>query len=400
MKTYNTIIVGGGASGLFLAKNLAENNISTLVLEKMDSPAKKLLLTGGGMCNLTRNSSSFEMLKHYDKARQFLGSSFALLSPEKTQEWFEKRGLSLITREDGKVFPRIKNARAVLDLLLDEKYTLLTNTKVEMMSKDKDFYIVNEKYKATNLVIASGGMSYPSTGSTGDGYIFAKNFNHSIVELKPGLASFKITSEDVNKIEGISLKNVTISFFDTSTKKKILYKNTDDLIFTRIGISGPIVLDISKYAASKQTIYLNLNCQIQKDNSSKLLSTVIKNQTQLPSRLVSYILVSLKIEDKKCLDISNKKINLINEKLRRWELEISLKGQLKGAMATSGGVNLKEIDNKTLESKLNKNLYFCGEVLDFCGDCGGYNLQACWSTAYSVADSIIKKSNELHFENS
>ena len=400
MKTYNTIIIGGGASGLFLAKNLCENNISTLVIEKMDTPGKKLLITGGGMCNLTRNNSSFEMLPHYGKANKFLGPSFSNLSPDKTQKWFEERGLSLITREDGKVFPKKKDAKAVLDLLLDGRYTLLSNTKVENIIRDDSYFLINEKYKATNLVIATGGMSYPSTGSTGDGYSFAKIFNHSIVDLKPGLASFKVKSEDVKPIEGISLKDVTISFNDSFSNKKKLYKNTDDLIFTKIGISGPVVLDISKYAAHKQTIFLNLNCKIEKENSSKLLSTSIRNQTNLPSRLVSYILNSLKVEDNKCFDISNKKINKINEKLKRWEMDISLKGQLKGAMATSGGISLKEIDNRSLQSKLTNNLYFCGEVLDFCGDCGGYNLQACWSTSYSVAMDIINKSNELHFKES
>ncbi len=391
METYNTIIIGAGASGLFLAKNLSENNIKTLVIEKMDSPAKKLLITGGGMCNLTRDNSSFEFLKHYDNANKFLGSSFALFSPQDTQAWFKKRNLELITREDGKVFPKSRNAKSVLDLLLDSNYTLLKNTKVDSIVKEDDFFIVNNEYKASNVVLACGGMSYPSTGSTGDGYDLARKFNHSIIDLKPGLASFKITNENVSEIEGISLKDVTISFNDMFSSKKKLRKNTDDLIFTRIGISGPVVLDISKYAKHNQKVYLNLNCQIEKENTNKLLSTSIRYQTQLQSRLINYLLKSLNIKDDICENISKKKINQINEKLKRWELEISLKGQLKGAMATSGGINLKEVDNKTLESKIVKNLYFCGEILDFCGDCGGYNLQACWSTAFSVSTSIKNK---------
>ncbi|MGD6731089.1 MAG: NAD(P)/FAD-dependent oxidoreductase [Pleomorphochaeta sp.] len=391
MNTYNTIIIGGGASGLFLAKNLAENNINTLVIEKMDSPAKKLLITGGGMCNLTRDNSSFEFLKHYDTANKFLGPSFALLSPQDTQSWFKNRGLDLITREDGKIFPKSRNAKSVLDLLLDSNYTLLNNTKVESIKKEDDFFIVNDLYKATNVVLACGGMSYPSTGSTGDGYDLARKLNHTVIDLKPGLASFKITNEDVSEIEGISLKDVTISFNDMYSNKKKIRKNTDDLIFTRIGISGPVVLDISKYAKHNQKIYLNLNCQIQKESTNKLLSTSIRHQTQLQSRLANYLLKSLNINDDICENISKKKVNQINEKLKRWELEISLKGQLKGAMATSGGINLKEVDNKTLESKIVNNLYFCGEILDFCGDCGGYNLQACWSTAFSVSTSIKNK---------
>jgi len=146
MIKYNTIIIGGGASGLFLAKNLAENNINTLVIEKMDSPAKKLLISGGGMCNLSRNNTSYEFLKHYDNANKFLGPSFSILSPEKTQNWFIERGLDLITREDGKIFPKTKNAQSILDLLLDAKYELITNTKVEKIEKESNSFIVNSKY--------------------------------------------------------------------------------------------------------------------------------------------------------------------------------------------------------------------------------------------------------------
>jgi len=394
MIKYNTIIIGAGASGLFLAKNLAENNIKTLVIEKMDSPAKKLLISGGGMCNLSRNNTSYEFLKHYDNANKFLGPSFSILSPEKTQTWFIERGLDLITREDGKIFPKSKNAQSILDLLLDKKYELLTNTKVEKIEKDNNSFIVNSKYYCDNLVIATGGLSYPSTGSTGDGYTLAKTFKHSVVELKPALSSFKVTSENVAEIEGISLNDVTISFSNIIKNKKKTFKNQNDLIFTKFGISGPVVLDISRFANFNQTIFLNLNKEIKKENSNKLLSTSIKHQTKLPSRLVNHILKSLNINDDLCSNISNKKINLINEKLKRWEMEVSLKNQIKNAMATSGGINLNEVDNKTLESKLINNLYFCGEVLDFCGDCGGYNLQACWSTAYSVATSIINKSNQ------
>ncbi len=394
MIKYNTIIIGAGASGLFLAKNLTENNINTLVIEKMDSPAKKLLISGGGMCNLSRNNTSYEFLKHYDNANKFLGPSFSILSPDKTQTWFIERGLDLITREDGKIFPKSKNSQSILDLLLDKKYELLTNTKVDKIEKDNNTFIVNSKYYCDNLVIATGGLSYPSTGSTGDGYTLAKTFKHSIVELKPALSSFKVTSENVAEIEGISLNDVTISFNNIINNKKKTFKNQNDLIFTKFGISGPVVLDISRFANFNQTIFLNLNQEIKKENSNKLLSTSIKHQTKLPSRLVDYILRSLNINDDLCSNISNKKINLINEKLKRWEMEVSLKNQIKNAMATSGGINLNEVDNKTLESKLVKNLYFCGEVLDFCGDCGGYNLQACWSTAYSVANSIINKLNQ------
>lgn len=392
MKEYNTIIIGGGASGLFLAKNLAEQGIKTLVIEKMDTPAKKLLITGGGMCNLTRNDEVHELLNHYGKAKQFLGPSFSQFSAKDTIKWFEKRGVKLFTREDDKIFPQSKNAQTILNCLLDKDYDIETKYKITKVEKISNYFLIDNVFKSKNLVLATGGLSYPSTGSTGDGYHFAKLFKHSINELRPALASFKITSEDVSQIEGIALKNVTISFVNYYDKKQKIQKNTDDLIFTKIGISGPVVLDISKYATTDQKVYLNLNTQIKKDNSNKKISTLIKNQTSLPTRLIIYLLNSLEIKDNISKELSKKNINKINEKLKRWELTISLKNQLKNAMTTEGGVKLTEINNKTLESKLCPNLFFCGEILDFSGDCGGYNLQACWSSAYSIYQEIIKKS--------
>ncbi|MGD1821442.1 MAG: aminoacetone oxidase family FAD-binding enzyme [Pleomorphochaeta sp.] len=389
MNEYNTIIIGGGASGLFLAKNLAENNIETLVIEKMESPGKKLLITGGGMCNLTRDEKQHEFLTHYGNANKFLGAAFAQFSPKDTINWFENRGLKLAIREDKKIFPKVKSAKAVLETLFDKRYTLINNYKINEIKKEENYFIIDNSYKSKNLVIATGGMSYPSTGSTGDGYHYAKLFNHSINEIRPSLASFKITSEDVSKIEGISLQNITISLMDFHSKKNKIIKNTDDLIFTRIGISGPVVLDISKYATTDQAIYLNFNKEVIKENNNKLLSTSIKQQTKLPMRFINYLLLSLSIEDDISSNISKKKINIINEKLKRWEFKISLKGQLKGAMSTAGGIALKEVNRKTFESKLCPNLYFCGEVLDYSGDCGGFNLQACWSNAYCVYKNIL-----------
>lgn len=393
MKEYNTIIIGAGPAGLFLAKNLAENNIKTLVIEKMISPGKKLLITGGGMCNLTRTDNTQDFLEHYGTASRFLGNSFSNLSPYDTVSWFEKRNLPLYSRDDKKIFPKSKKSEDVLNTLLDNRYDLITNYKIDIIKKDDNYYIIDELYKAKNLVIATGGMSYPATGSTGDGYVYAKQFNHSIITPRASLASFKIISEDVEKIEGIALTNVTVSLENKYLKKKKIQKNTDDLIFTRIGVSGPVILDISKYATTEQTISLNFNKKIEKEFNNKLLSTSIKQQTGLPTRFITYLLNSISIKDDTTVNISKKKINIINEKLKKWDFQISLKGQLKGAMSTEGGIKLNEVDKKTLQSKLSDHLYFCGEVLDYSGDCGGYNLQACWSTAYSVFLNIKNNLN-------
>lgn len=387
--TYNTIVIGAGASGLFCAKSLSKFKIDTLVIEKMDRAGLKLLITGGGMCNLTRNEASFEMLKHYGDKARFLGNAFSNLSPNDVIKFFKDNGVETFAREDKKVFPTSKEASDILYSLNDGSYPIVYNTCVESVIKEEDYFLINNTFKAKNIVIATGGITYPLTGSTGDGYPIAASLGHSIINTKASLTQLKIVSENLSNIEGISLENVSVLVPKKNTKK--YHELTGDFLFTKNGISGPVVLDISRYCESGMVIKLNLNKNIEPSSQNIKLSNFLRRETSLPSRLIDYILQSENIDD---IEASQtKKINWqkINNKLKNWELEISLKGTNKMGMSTEGGVNTKEIDNKTFESKKCSNLYFVGEVMDYSGDCGGYNLQACWSTAYSVSKAIAEK---------
>lgn len=391
---YETLIIGAGASGLFCAKSLADKKNDVLVLEKMDKPGIKLLITGGGMCNITRDQESFEMLKHYGNKGRFLGKAFSNLSPSDVIDFFDKNGVATFAREDHKVFPKSKRAISVVNALDDGSYPIIYNFSVEDIKKKDDLFIINDLYSCNNLVITTGGITYPTTGSTGDGYKFAKSFGHNLVEMKPTLTSLKVVSEDLKDIEGISLKNVTISVPKKKGNNKY-YSLTDDFLFTKNGISGPGVLDISRYCESGMTIKLCLNEVVDPVSVNQKLSNIIKKKTDLPSRLIDYILKSEGIDDIEASQTKKVSWQKLNNRLNNWRMEISLKGAIKMGMSTEGGVATNTIDNTTFESKICNNLYFAGEIIDYSGDCGGYSLQACWSTAYTVALAITNKNKDL-----
>jgi predicted Rossmann fold flavoprotein len=390
---YDTIVIGAGASGLFCAKALADKKDDVLVIEKMDQPGLKLLITGGGMCNITRDEASYEMLKHYGQNGRFLGSAYSNLSPEDTVNFFSKNGVDCFARDDHKVFPRSKKASTILNTLCDGSFPVVYSTAVTSIIKEDKEFVINDTYRCNYLVISTGGITYPNLGSTGDGYNLAKSLGHKIVDQKPTLTSLQVVNEDLKMIEGISLNNVTISVPKKKGKNKF-HELTGDFLFTRNGISGPTVLDISRYCETGMVIKLNLNEKVEPVSVNQKLSNVIKRDTNLPSRLIDYILKRESIED---IEASNtKKANWIkiNEKLSCWKMEISLKGTVKMGMSTEGGISLKEIDSKSFESKKCDNLFFTGEVMDYSGDCGGYSLQACWSTAYTAALTIDKRIKE------
>jgi predicted Rossmann fold flavoprotein len=387
---YDTIIIGAGASGLFCAKSLADKKNDVLVLEKMDRPGLKLLITGGGMCNITRDQESFEMLKHYGPKGRFLGKAYSNLSPSNVIDFFAKNGVETFAREDHKVFPKSKKAINVLNALDDESYPITYNFEVDEIKKVENLFIINDLYSCKNLAISTGGITYPSTGSTGDGYKMARSLGHNIVDMKPTLTSLKIVNEDLKMIEGIALKNVTISVPKEKGQKKY-YSLTNDFLFTGNGISGPAVLDISRYCETGMIIKLNLNEIVEPISINQKLSNIIKKKTDLPSRLIDYILKSEGIDDIEASQTKKISWQKLNNRLSDWKMEISLKGATKMGMSTEGGIETSQIDNKTFESKVCDNLYFTGEIMDYSGDCGGYSLQACWSTAYTVALAIDSK---------
>lgn len=406
---FDLVVIGGGPAGLFGAIRAKELNprLSVIIMEKMDQCGRKLLVSGGGQCNLTRDEENRELIKGYGSQGRFLGTAFSARSPSDTYEWFTAHGLPLIVREDKKVFPASLRATDVRDLLvgLCEKLhiEIRYQTPVSSIKRigEATFQIeaaLGQEILSRNILLATGGMNCPGTGSSGDGYALAKSLGHVIVPPHPALAAAKATNEILSAVEGVSLERVCVIAQDG--------RWTGPLLFTRNGVSGPVILDNSRNLRSGDSIRLctvfrpdgkpmpaeifsQILMQDAKRSPSKQIATMLHQLAGVPKRLVQYHLKTLGIpEDKRCADISNKQAAALAERFCAWRMSLSFEGAFKTCMATAGGVALSEIDSKTMMSKLVDGLYFAGEVIDIDGKCGGYNLQAAWSTADLVARAI------------
>ncbi|MFA6688024.1 MAG: NAD(P)/FAD-dependent oxidoreductase [Sphaerochaetaceae bacterium] len=406
------VVVGGGPAGLFAAIRTKELNpgITVMVLEKMDRCGRKLLLTGAGQCNLTRAETSREMISGYGRQGRFLGTALATLSPQATCSWFETCGLPLTTRSDKKIFPASFRAMDVLDVLMGRCEALGIDIQYHTacMSIDTDgsaFSVGTSDGRsivAHAVLIATGGMSCPGTGSTGDGYALAKTFGHRIIPPRPALASARVLNEDLADLEGVSLETVELSASHGRWK--------GPLVFTRNGISGPVVIDNSRDLATGETVRLRLVFRDEGKPMSreqfaavllrqahsmpaKRIDTMLHLATGLPKRLVAHKMSMLRIsQDIPCADMSGSLAAKIASGLCQWPLVVSFEGAFKTCMATAGGVSLEEIDSKTMMSTHAAGLYFAGETIDADGKSGGYNLQAAWSTAELAARSIASRS--------
>jgi predicted Rossmann fold flavoprotein len=405
---FDLVVIGGGPAGLFSAARAKELNprLSILILEKMAQCGRKLLVSGGGQCNLTRDEESRELVKGYGDNGRFLGAAFSKLSPADTQAWFTLHGLPLTTREDRKVFPASFRANDVRNLLVDLccalDISILYHSCAETVKHCDEIFQIRTTdgtcFSSKKLLIATGGMSCPGTGSTGDGYTLAKGMGHTIVPPRPALAAVKATSEPTESLEGVSLDMAMIY-----AKQG---RWTGPLIFTRNGISGPVVLDNSRYLKSGETIRLCTMfraggkpatadlfaqelLQEAKRNPLRQVSTLLHQWTGLPKRLVQHHFKTMGIPDeKRGGDLSGQQALVLAQRFCSWPVKISFEGAFKTCMATAGGIALSEINPKTMMSQLVAGLYFAGEVIDIDGRCGGYNLQAAWSTANLAARDI------------
>jgi len=400
---YDVIIIGAGPAGLFTAIN-SPNNKRVLILEGNPIPGKKLLLTGGGQCNLTHVGEVEEFLGRYGNNGRFLKHALYSFSNNDTIKFFKDRGLGLIEGEEGKIFPKTLKARDVLNVLIREcenrGVEILCNKRVKKVRyKEGLFYSETDSgiFKSRNLVIATGGKSYPDTGSRGDGYAFAKDLGHSIEELKPALTPVVIKDYLFRDLSGVSLKDIPISLYRRN-KKILSFKG--DILFTHDGVSDPAILNYSRYMAEGDILRFNFIGEENvedfkagllnkiKDYGKFPLITLLKDYN-LPKRLLKKLLEILELDDSKtCAQLKKDERNKIVASLVDFPMEIS---RLKGyhiAMVTKGGVSLREVNPKTMESKIIKGLYFVGEVLDIDGDTGGYNIQGALSMGYLAGKSI------------
>lgn len=404
---YDVIIIGAGPAGLFAAANI--KNKKVLIIEKNKTPGKKLKLSGAGQCNYTNNCEINELLQKYGDKGRFIKTALYNFTNQNTINFFKENGLDSIIREDNKVFPYSFKAADVLNVLIDctKHAEILLNTSVDKVSYDENkklFYIKTDTatYACHNLIISTGGKSYPNTGSTGDGYRFAESLGHSIVEPKPALTPVYVENYQFNELSGISFESIKISLFKNNKKTK---EFTGDLLFTHVNISGPVIINNSRYMEAGDILKINFTSFINEDefriyfenliSSSKTNIKTALKELNLPKRLIEKVLQLCSVDENlSCSQLNKNSRKNLMELLSAYPMEIRNLGDYNIAMVTKGGVSTREKNQKTMESKKIPRLYFAGEVLDFDGDTGGFNIQGAFSTAKLVADQVNKNSEK------
>lgn len=402
------VVIGGGAAGMIAAGRAASLGSDTLLLEKNNILGKKLLITGKGRCNITNSGNIRELIENIPGNGKFLYSAFNYFSNKDLIKLLESLGLKVKYERGKRVFPITDRSKDVVNTLIS--YLKKNNVKVLTNKKAEKIKISNGKilgvetsqgefFKTDSIIIATGGMSYPATGSTGDGYRMAKELGHTIIPLKPSLVPLTTKENWVKNVQGLTLKNVKVSAFRNNHK---ISEEFGEMLFTHFGVSGPVILtmsrDIVQGISDKIKISIDLKPAL---NESKLDTRLQRDFKEFDKRMFKNSLTKLLPKSLipiviKLSDIPpNKKINQITKQerlkliriLKGLELNINGYRPIEEAIVTSGGVSVKEINPKTMESKLIKGLFFAGEVIDVDGLTGGFNLQAAFSTGF-VAGSF------------
>ena len=398
---YDCIIIGAGPAGLFCASLLAPARV--LVLEKMVLPGRKLLIAGSGQCNITHTGDVKNFVSHYGEHGAFLRPALMAFPNTAVREFFERLGVSFVEKESGKVFPESHSADDILDALLDAcdaaGVEILSYTPAESVACENGMYAVktlHTTYYTKALVIATGGMSYPQTGSTGDGFLFAKALGHSVTPPCPALTPVYAVRHQLADLSGISVYGATISIWRGG--KKLLVRS-GDLLITRFGYSGPVILDSARWMRTGDMLRIGF-CKKKPEELDTLIRAAcssagtkqiqnLLDDAECPDRLVKHMVQESGIpEGTTGAQLTASQRSRLVENLTSYPVEIDHLGDFRVAMATAGGVILDEINKKTCESKISPGLFFIGEVLDIDGDTGGYNLQACFSTAFLSAQRI------------
>lgn len=405
---YDCIIIGAGAAGLFAAISASERTKRVLVLEKNKMAGRKLRITGKGRCNITNECPFDELIDNIPGNGKFLYSSLTKFSNYDIIDFFNNSGLKTVTERGNRVFPESNQAIDVVNSILAEvrkrnveiRYSYTVTKIVYDENKVKGVVANGEFFEAKNVIIATGGMSYPGTGSTGDGYRFAKDVGHTVIDPKPSLVPLIASEKWVKDLEGLSLRNVTLSLL---TNGNCIYKEFGEMLFTSNGISGPIVLSASRHYLSQNIRDVNASIDLKPAltleklderlirDFSKYSRKQLKNSLGdlLPSKLIPVFLSRLNIEEEKFVNqITRNERNEIAQLLKNFTLTITGLGAMDEAIITAGGVKVSEINPATLESKLKSGLFFAGEVIDVDGYTGGFNLTIAFSTGYIAGRNI------------
>lgn len=403
MKQYDIIVIGAGPAGLFTAIQIGRHK-KVAILEKNSECGQKLLMTGAGKCNITQAGKMEKFLDCYGKNARFVRHSLTQFTNSDLLEFFKKRGLDFTTMDNGKVFPKTMKASDVLDILIKECATLNipihTNTAVTNIEKmDAGFKLTTNQglFQAQKVIVATGGLSYPQTGSTGDGHIWAKALGHKIVPTKPALTSLKIKNYQLADLSGQSFANATYTHWRDG--KKIGTYSDRNLLLTHTGLSGPAIFIPSRYMTSGDVLKLNFLGNNVEETRQKLITDLTNGGKILVKTVVRNLDITKSFADKilelaaipadlKCAELKKAQRTTLINLLLEYEMEIKSLGGYHIAQVTAGGVCTKEINPKTMASRKILDLYFIGEVIDVDGDTGGYNLQIAFSTAYICAHAI------------
>ncbi len=406
------VVIGGGPAGMMAAIAASQNGDKVILIEKMKSLGRKLLITGKGRCNITSSLPIEDFIKNTPGNGKFLYSSYKRYTNNDIIKFLKEEGLEVKEERGNRIFPITDKSQDVLNSFVRR----LKKNKVEIHYEEKAEEILcddkvaigvktnKEKIFADKIILATGGKSYPLTGSTGDGYNIAKKLGHSITKINPSLVPLEIYEKNICKeLQGLSLKNVSIKIIDDDNGKNI-YEDFGEMLFTHYGVSGPIILSSSAHLVRYKNIeekYKNKKIRLVIDfkpalSEQKLEARIlrdfeeIKNKQYknsldklLPQKLIPVIIEKSKIKaSKKVNEITKIERRMLVNEIKNFNIHIKKSRPIDEAIITSGGINIKEINPKTMSSKLIKNLYFAGEIIDVDGYTGGFNLQIAYSTGY------------------
>ena len=410
MKSYDGVIIGGGPAGMFAAITAARQGQKVLLLERNDRLGKKLLITGKGRCNVTNDCTVDEVLKNVPRNGRFLYSAMNAYPPEKVMEFFATAGCPLKTERGNRVFPVSDRSQSVLEALQKQMHVagveVQTGRVREILTEEDGISGVrteNATYGCQWVILATGGLSYPTTGSTGDGYTMAQALGHTIIPAQGSLVPLETLEADATEMQGLALRNVDVKLLDAKGKK--LFTDFGELLFTHFGVSGPTVLSASAHLKGD-------NCRLVIDlkpalDEGKLDARILrdlemyKNRSMenaltdlLPRSMIPVVLRRLEIDPTmQANSLTRQQRHNLVMLLKSFSLTISGKRPVAEAIITSGGIKVSEIDPKTMESKKVPGLYFAGEIIDCDAYTGGFNLQIAWATAYAAGVAVAEREN-------
>jgi len=400
MKKIDIIIIGAGPAGLSAA--ISSYSPSILVLEKKNNPGRKLLISASTKCNVTHSGEISNFFSHYGLMTRFVKPSLLNFTNDDLISFLKTHNIPCIATEDGKIFPSSLNARDILNALINEcrqkKVVIHTSESVSAVERvsNKTFLCITQhnRYSCKRLILATGGKSYPQTGSTGDGYSFARSLGHTIIQPKPALVSISVKQYPLAHVSGISLKNTLISLWRHNKKIK---KAQGDILFTHHGVSGPVILNLSRYIEQGDTLKISFIADDEQSrkkftnlfsqNGRMKIATIV-NSFDIPRNLANALidLADIPANMRGCEITKHYRLRLF-EILSGLPLEVESTGGFDKAIVTKGGICCDEVYYATMESKLVPGLYFAGEVLDVDGDEGGYNIQFAFSSGVLAGTS-------------